>query len=591
MGAKTLSKATEVKAEYGVNQIHMLEGLEAVRSRPGMYIGSTSQSGIDQLVYEIIDNSIDEFVAGWGNEISVKIRKDCSVEVVDHGRGIPVGLSDTFKDKEGNPIDTLTGILTNLHAGGKFGTEGYKCSSGLHGVGSTCVNALSDNFDVVVKRDGFTWHQNFSSGKPTTEVEKLDPTKETGTTISYHPDKKIFKLTLQPSEHVKHRLKELASLNAGLKIIYENEITKDKQEYYYENGVEGYTLAMVDGKKKLYDNPLSFNKSYVDSDGHDILCDISFIHDDEVEPNSQLKSFANNINTYEGGYHLKGFKDSFKECINNYGIDKKLIKEPIEMQYLMDGLHATISIKLYDPEFEGQTKTKLGTEEAQKAVATVMREFFDEISKKKDYKPILDAIVNRASKTKEAELAARKARAVSRKAKNAMKISLPGKLADCASKNGYSELWMCEGDSAAGSMKEGRNRDYQAILGLRGKILNVNKADIDKILNSDTIKGIFAAIGGGIGKKFSVNDTRYDKIILATDADVDGSHIRTLILTLMYYYLPGLIESGKVFAAQPPLYRIIKSNNESVYLLTDTDLKEYRANHKNEKYQVNRFKG
>lgn len=583
--------STKVTDDYGVKQIHVLEGLEAVKTRPGMYVGSTSQSGIDQLVYEVIDNSIDEFVAGWGKEISVTVCKDCSVEIIDHGRGIPVGKNDTFKDKKGNPIDALTGILTNLHAGGKFKTEGYKCSSGLHGVGTKCVNALSDSFDVIVKRDGYTWHQHFCEGNPTTEVERLEPTTETGTIIKYHPDKKVFKLTLQPSERIKHRLKELASLNAGLKIIYKNEITKDKQEYCFKNGVEGYTSAMVENKKKLYDNPLSFNKTYTDSEGHDIICDISFIHDDELEPNSQIKSFANNINTYEGGYHLKGFKDSFKECINEYGMDKKLIKEPIEMQYLMDGIHATISVKLYDPEFEGQTKTKLGSEEAQTAVSTVMHEFFDEISKKKEYKPILDAIVNRAMKTKEAELAARRARAVSRKAKNAMKISLPGKLADCSIKDGYRELWICEGDSAAGSMKEGRNRAYQAILGLRGKILNVSKADISKILNSDTIKGIFAAIGGGIGKNFKLDDVRYDKIILATDADVDGSHIRTLVLTLMYYYMPSLIESGSVYSAQPPLYRIIKSNNESVYLLSDSELKDYRTKHKNEKYQVNRFKG
>ena len=465
------------------------------------------------------------------------------------------------------------------------------CSSGLHGVGSTCVNALSDSFDVIVKRDGYTWHQHFSEGNPTTEVEKLEPTKETGTIIKYHPDKKIFKLTLQPSEHIKHRLSELASLNAGLKINYINELTGDNISYHFEDGITGYTLHMIGDKQKLYDTAFSFDDTYQEENGHAIMCDISFIHDDETEPNSKLKSFANNINTYEGGYHLQGFKNGYKDCINQYGLDRKLIKEPIEMQYLMDGLYATISIKLYQPEFEGQTKTKLGNKEAQDAVDSVIHKYFKKIKKQKDKKEILDAIVNRAIKVKEAELNARKARAISRKSKKLMKTSLPGKLADCSNKDGYTELWMCEGDSAAGSMKEGRERSYQAVLGLRGKILNVNKADMNKILNSDTIKGIVASIGGGIGKTFNIDDVRYDKIIIGTDADVDGEHIRVLVLTLFYYYMPKLIESGRVYSAQPPLYRIIKKNNESVYLLSDSDLKEYRKKHKGESYQVNRFKG
>ena len=277
---------------------------------------------------------------------------------------------------------------------------------------------------------------------------------------------------------------------------------------------------MIGDKQKLYEEPFSFTDTYKVEDGHDILCDISLIHDDETEPNVKLKSFANNINTYEGGYHLQGFKNGYKECINQYALDKKMIKEPLEMQYLMDGLYATISIKLYQPEFEGQTKTKLGNKEAQDAVSSVVHKYFDSIIKKKDKRDIIDAIVNRAIKVKEAELNARKARAISRKSKKLMKTSLPGKLADCSNKNGYTELWMCEGDSAAGSMKEGRDRSYQAVLGLRGKILNVNKADMSKILNSDTIKGIIASIGGGIGKTFNLDDVRYDKIIIGTDADL-----------------------------------------------------------------------
>ena len=349
-----MSKVTE---EYGVKQITKLEGLDPIRRRPGMYIGSTSQLGIDQLLYEVIDNSVDEFVAGWGKEINILINKDCSVKVIDYGRGIPVGKSEIFRDKNGNPIDTLTGVLTNIHAGGKFGKGGYIVSCGLHGAGSKCVNALSDFFDVIVKRDGFSWHQSFAKGVPTSDVEKLEPTNETGTTVVYHPDKTIFKTTIQPSERVKSRLKELSFLNAGLKITYDNKITNEHQEYFFNDGIEGYTLAMVEGKNKLYDQPFTFSKTYSEENEHDIICDISFIHDDDSESITQIKTFANNINTYDGGYHLKGFKDAYKDCINAYALDKKLIKEPLEMQYLMDGLHAVVSIKLYEPEFEGQTKT------------------------------------------------------------------------------------------------------------------------------------------------------------------------------------------------------------------------------------------
>jgi len=392
------------------------------------------------------------------------------------------------------------------------------CSSGLHGVGSKCVNALSDFFDVIVKRDGYVWHQSFCRGEPISEVEQLEKTNETGTIIRYHPDKEIFKITLHPSEHIKRRLKELASLNAGVTIHYQNDITKEKVVYCFNNGIEEYTMNMIKNKTKLYDNPLYVKDVYKESE-HDIVCEISFIHDDDTEPSSQIKSFVNNINTHEGGYHLTGFKNSIKEFFNKYGIDKKLIKEPIEMQYYMDGIHATISVKIYEPEFEGQTKSKLGNKEAQDAVQNVMNNAFMKLSKSKDWKTVFDSIVNRAAKVKEAELAARKARSLNRQSKKATKIALPGKLADCSTKDGYRELWVCEGDSAAGSMKEGRDRSYQAILGLRGKILNVNKADMEKILSSDTIKGIIAAIGGGVGKTFKFDDVRYDKIILATDAD------------------------------------------------------------------------
>jgi DNA gyrase subunit B len=465
------------------------------------------------------------------------------------------------------------------------------CSSGLHGVGVTCVNALADNFEVVVKRNGAIYKQTFSRGVPTSDVEQIGKTTETGTEIKYHPDKSIFKITLNPSEHVNNRLKELASLNPGIKIRYINDVDKTDTVYHFEDGITGYTMKMIEGKIKLYDNPFSFFGQYELPNGQLILCDIAFIHDDEAEPNTKIKSFANNVNTYEGGFHLQGFKNAYKDIINQYGIDKKLIKDPIEMKYLMDGMYCTISIKIPEAEFEGQTKTKLGNKEAQEAVEKIMHDFFDKEIKNKKLYDVFDSIINRASKVKEAEEAARKARSISRQTKKASKVALPGKLAECSNKNGYRELFLTEGDSAGGSAKEGRDRTYQSILPLRGKILNVNKADIGKILNSDTVKSIVASIGGGVGKTFSVDDVRYDKIIIMADADVDGNHIRSLILTLFYYYLPGLIESGRVYSAQPPLYRIIKSDNSSVYLLDDSELREYRQKHAKDKYTLNRFKG
>lgn len=324
------------------------------------------------------------------------------------------------------------------------------CSSGLHGVGVTCVNALADNFEVVVKRNGEIYKQTFSKGVPTSEVEVIGKSKETGTEIKYHPDKSIFKITLNPSEHINNRFKELASLNPGIKIHYINDVDKTDVVYHFEDGITGYTMKMIEGKSKLYDKPFSFFGKYELPNGQMILCDIAFIHDDEVESNIKIKSFANNVNTYEGGFHLQGFKNAYKDIVNQFGIDKKIIKDPIEMKYLMDGMYCTVSIKIPEAEFEGQTKTKLGNKEAQEAVEHIMHDFFDKEIKKKDVAIVFDAIVNRAARVKEAEEAARRARNISRQTKKASKISLPGKLAECSNKNGYRELFLTEGDSAGG---------------------------------------------------------------------------------------------------------------------------------------------
>jgi len=579
-------------SEYGVNQIKSLQNVDAIRQMPAMYLGQLNST--EQLVYEILDNSIDEFMAGYGNVIDVHIYKDFTVEVIDRGRGIPVGPSEIFKDKDGKPIDTLTGILTTLHSGGKYSHDknsGYSVSAGLHGVGSCCTNACSDYFCAIVKRDGHIYKQEFAYGVPTSEVEVIGDTDETGTTIKYHPDKQIYKASLEPSNRLEGRLVELASLNSGLTINYINEKRKVNKSFYYKDGINGYTLQLIEKKKRLYDEPILINDKYDNIDGSKILVEISFIHDNEVEPNNKIKSFVNSINTYEGGMHVQGFRNALKDYLNEYAINKKLIKEPIEMRYFEDGLYATISIKMTNAEFEGQTKTKLGNAIAKDAVESVLKKGLEAIAKNRKQSKILDLIAERASKTKTAELAARQARLNSRKAKQLTSMALPGKLADCANHEGQSELLIVEGDSAAGTTKQGRYKEFQAVLPLRGKILNVSKADIGKILNSEIIKGIVAAIGGGIGDKFDVNNIRYDKIIILTDSDVDGSHIRSLLLTLFYYYMPELVRKGHVYAALPPLYRIVKKDTTSVYIADDNELEKYRKLHPNDNDILYRFKG
>lgn len=586
----------KVDNEYGTDQIDSLEGLEAVRKRPGMYIGSTSQKGVTHLVWEVADNCVDEFVAGFGNEISIHIEANATVTVKDKGRGIPVGPHKKWKNLDGTPQDTLIGILTRLHAGGKFNAadSGYKVSAGLHGVGTKAVNALSDSFIAEVRRNGKIYRQEFSKGKPLHLEPKVvgsTDVNDTGSTITYHPDPEIFKITLEPNcKDLQARIAELASLNAGLRINYVNEITGVEESYYYEDGIKGYVHRMVEDKTKLYDEPIYIKGQYNLPNNGIILVEVSFIHDDEVKPSESIKTFANNINTYEGGFHLQGFRDGYRKLMNKWAQDNKFTKENIEIKYLADGIHAVVSVKVPEAEFEGQTKTKLGNEEAKIAVEKILEEEFAKLAKANNDKvnSILESVIVRSLKVKEAEEAARKARANARKTAKASRLALPGKLADCSSK-GYTEVFLVEGDSAGGSAKSGREREFQAILPLRGKVLNTEKADLSKIINSEQIRNIIAALGAGVGKDFNISKIRYDKVIIMTDADDDGAHIKTLLLTFFFNYMRPIIEEGYLYVAQPPLYKVTK-NKKSVYLKDDAELREYRKKN-GEGAEVSRFKG
>ena len=600
---------TTVQTEYGVDQITDLEGLEAIRKRPGMYIGSTSQKGINHLVWEIADNSIDEFVAGHGEDIWVTVAKDATVTIKDNGRGIPVGPHAKWQNEDGTPQDTLIGILTRIHAGGKFNAagSGYKVSGGLHGVGSKAANALSDRFRVQVRRNGKIYQQDFSKGKPTHQspiiVGECD-IDDTGTETIYHPDADIFKTTLEPNcKDLQDRMSELASLNAGLGIYYTNEITGYVNMYHYEDGIIGYAKRLTKEKELLYPDPIYVKGEYKLDNGRVIIVEISLIHDNEDTQNETIKSFANNINTYEGGFHYQGFRDSYRKIVNKYAIDNKLTKDNIEIKYLLEGLYAIVSIKIPEAEFEGQTKTKLGNEEAKIAVETIFENGINQLlnlpTNDPVYRDILSSIVMKALTVKEAEEAARKARQLVKQNKKVKNMALPGKLADCNKNSEYSELYIVEGDSAGGSAKQGRNREFQAILSLRGKLLNVEKSTLERLLKSDTITNIIGAIGTGIiiadkemrknFGEFDSNKVRYDKIIIMSDADVDGSHIMTLLLTLFYNYMRPLIELGFVYIAQPPLYRVVGKKGDSTYLKDDHSLKEHRKKYPNA--EVNRFKG
>ena len=576
------NKAERAK-EYDASQIQVLEGLEAVRKRPGMYIGSTSGAGLHHLVWEIVDNSIDEALAGFATKIEIAIEEDNSITVTDNGRGIPVDI----QANTGRP--TVETVFTVLHAGGKFGGGGYKVSGGLHGVGASVVNALSSKLSVSVHKDNKIYTQTFERGDITSELTVTGDTDKHGTTVNFLPDPEIFReTTVFDYEKLAVRVRELAFLNKGLNIsIVDNRPEEPlKQEYHYEGGIKSYVEFLNRNKKVLFEEPI-----YIEGEQDDIQVEVGIQYTDGYHTN--FLSFANNIHTYEGGTHESGAKTALTRVINDYAKRNKIIKENEENltgEDVREGLTLVLSIKHPDPQFEGQTKTKLGNSEARTITDRLFSTYFDKFLMENPQ--VARQIVEKGMLAARARLAAKRAREVTRK-KSGLEISnLPGKLADCSSKNpAESELFIVEGDSAGGSAKQGRSRFFQAILPIRGKILNVEKASIDKILANEEIRSLFTAMGTGFGGDFDVSKARYHKLVIMTDADVDGAHIRTLLLTLFYRYMRPLVEAGYVYIAQPPLYQV-KQGKKEKYLDTDQELEEYLASIPDSpKPSIQRYKG
>lgn len=531
---------------YDESQIQVLEGLEAVRKRPGMYIGSTGEKGLHHLVWEIVDNSIDEALAGFCDTITVTIEKEGGVTVQDNGRGIPVGI----QEKMGRPAVEV--IMTVLHAGGKFGGGGYKVSGGLHGVGASVVNALSEDLWVKVFRDGKIYYQEFKRGAIVSDMRVIGDSNETGTAIHFDPDPEIFKETRTFNfETLANRIRELAYLNRGLRIVIEDKRDGKKTEFHYEGGIKSYVEHLNRTKDVLHEEPI-----FLEGEKDGISIEIALQYNDGFS--SQLYSFANNIHTHEGGTHEFGFKTALTRVINDYARKNQLFKENdanLTGDDVREGLTAIVSIKHPDPQFEGQTKTKLGNTEARTITESLFSEQFSRFLFENPN--VARKIVEKGITASRARMAAKKARELTRR-KSALEVSsLPGKLADCSSKDpSISEIYIVEGDSAGGSAKQGRDRHFQAILPLRGKIINVEKARLDKILSNNEIRAIITALGTGVGEDFDISRARYHKIIIMTDADVDGAHIRTLLLTFFYRYMRPMVENGYIYIAQPPLYKV-----------------------------------
>lgn len=566
---------------YDENQIQVLEGLEAVRKRPGMYIGSTSVRGLHHLVYEIVDNSIDEALAGFCKNIQVIIHKDNSVTVTDDGRGMPVGIHPKMN------IPTVEVIMTVLHAGGKFGGGGYKVSGGLHGVGASVVNALSELCEVTVKRDGHIWHQSFSRGKTVTPFEQIGNTSDHGTVIHFMPDQEIFETIEFEYDTLSQRLRELAFLNKGINIKITDERDEKSHQFHYEGGIKSFVEYLNRNKGKIHNEPI-----YIEGIKNTTSVEIAFQYNDTY--NENLFSFANNIDTVEGGTHLVGFKTALTRVLNDYAKKFGFLKENdknLSGEDVREGLTAVISVKLTDPQFEGQTKTKLGNSEVRGIVESVVGEVVSSFLEENPAigKSIIDKSLNAAR----AREAAKKARELTRRKSVLESTSLPGKLADCSSKDpSECEIYIVEGDSAGGSAKQGRDRKFQAILPLRGKIMNIEKQRLDKILASDSIRSMITAFGAGVGKEFDISKIRYNKIIIMTDADVDGAHIRTLLLTFFYRYMRELIDDGHVFIAQPPLYKVKKGKVEKyTYSDEELDIMIEELGGKDNSMDIQRYKG
>ena len=569
------------KNDYTADQIQVLEGLEAVQKRPGMYIGSTGKQGLHHLVYEVVDNSIDEALAGYCKNIVVTIDKNNGITVVDDGRGIPTDMNHKMK-KTGVEL-----ALTVLHAGGKFGGGGYKVSGGLHGVGVSVVNALSSELTVEVKQNKKIYHQTFAKGKKTSELEVTGNTNRTGTTVHFQPDPDIFDELVYDFDVLEHRLRELAFLNKGVSITLadEREAEKRKETYCYEGGIRSYIEYMNKNKDPLYEQI-----AYYEKEMDDYSLEIAFQYTAGYSEN--IYSYANNIYTPEGGSHLNGFKSALTRTINTYarknnyikGNDKNLTGEDVR-----EGLTAIISIKLLDPQFEGQTKTKLGNPEVKGIVETIVG---DELSAFLEENPtIAKTVIEKTLSASRAREAAKKARELTRRKSALDTTALPGKLSDCREKDpSMSEIFIVEGDSAGGSAKSGRDSRIQAILPLRGKILNVEKSRLDRILTADTLKSMITAFGTGVGEDFNVEKARYHKIIIMTDADVDGAHIRTLLLTFFYRYMRGLIEEGYVYIAQPPLFKVARGQHVE-YVYNEKALDKMFEDKDRSKYTIQRYKG
>ena len=559
-----IEKETAVSGSYNAEQIHVLEGLEAVRKRPAMYIGSTSARGLHHLVYEVVDNSIDEALAGHCTEIKVIIHADNSITVVDNGRGIPV---DMMK-KEKKPAVEV--IMTVLHAGGKFGDGGYKVSGGLHGVGVTCVNALSEHMEVEVRRGGKCYGIEFKQGKTSKKLYEKGTADATGTTVHFKPDSSIFTETEYSYETLRLRIRELAFLNKGITISLTDERPEGRSEtFHFAGGIIEFVNFVDQNKDKINAKPI-----YLEGEKNSIIVEVAMQYCDTY--NENVFTYVNNINTEEGGTHLSGFRKALTRTINNYARANKLLKDnedALSGDDVREGLTAVLSLKVPNPQFESQTKIKLGNSEVMPIVDSLVGDTLAEFMEENP--TVAKKIVEKGIVAARARLAARKARELTRR-KNAMDLGgLPGKLADCKSRNVEdTEIYLVEGDTAGGSAKQGRNSDFQAILPLRGKILNVEKARLDKILSSEEIRNMITAFGCGIGDDFNLDKARYGKIIIMTDADVDGAHIRTLLLTFFYRYMQPLIKEGHVYIAQPPLYLIRKSQKEHYYAYSDDELQQ-----------------